>query len=127
MAVNTRVIMAIITIFLLLSIGTVYLHETEDWTYTDSFYYSTMLLTTIGDNSFELTHDYSKLFISFYALFGIGIMLYVLSSVVGSFIFNHEKDFAAWFKRFRKPQVVPIKDVKSEVKKEIKKELKKKK
>lgn len=119
--------MAVITIFFLLGIGTTYFHETENWTYTDSFYYSTMMLTTIGDNSFELTDNHAKLFVSFYALFGIGIMLYVLSSVVGSFIFNHEKDFAAWFKRFRKPKVVAIKEVKSEVKKEIKKELKKKK
>ncbi len=72
----------IVTIFLL--IGTFYYHNIEQWSYTDSFYFSTMTLTTVGYGDLVPTQNATKLFTSFYAIFGIGMMLYVIISVISA-------------------------------------------
>ena len=73
----------IIIIIALLTIGTFYLHFSEDWSYVDSFYFSTITLTTIGYGDLYPSKDSTKIFISLYAMFGIGIMLYALGSIIG--------------------------------------------
>ena len=86
-----KIYYALVLVVLLLSIGTVYYHATENWSIVDSFYFSTMTLTTVGFGDLAPTTDQTKIFTSIYALFGIGVMLYILSSVIGIFILSQEK------------------------------------
>jgi hypothetical protein len=88
-----RLIYAFVLVALLLGLGTVYYSFAESWSYVDSFYFSTITLTTIGFGDLAPTTDASKMFTAFYALIGIGVMLYILSSVIGVFIFKQEKHF----------------------------------
>jgi len=95
-----RLEFAFMLVAILLLIGTAYYRISEGWSFVDSFYFSTMTLTTIGFGDLVPTNDGSKIFTSFYALFGIGIMLYILSSVMGMLIFKQERRFSKAFNFF---------------------------
>ena len=100
--IKKKIIFAIALIVLLLGIGTVYYNLVEGWTLIDSFYFSTMTLTTIGYGDITPTTGAAKIFTSLYALFGIGVMLYVLTSVIGVLIFRREPHFGRLFMNLRK-------------------------
>ncbi len=70
----------------LLLIGSFYFNQTEGWSYTDSFYFSTMTLTTVGYGDLVPSMPHTKMFTAFYTLIGIGAMLYVLGSVTNVII-----------------------------------------
>lgn len=97
-----RIIFASLLVATLLSIGTVYYNHEEGWSHVDAFYFSTMTLTTIGYGDLAPTTQGAKIFTSFYAIFGIGIMLYILSSVIGVFIFKQERRVTKAFKFIKK-------------------------
>lgn len=88
-----RLYFIITILIILLGIGTVFYSYAEGWSFIDSFYFSTITLTTIGYGDLAPTTDVTKIFTAFYAIFGIGIMLYVLSSVIGAFVFKQEINF----------------------------------
>lgn len=104
-----RIYYAATVVMLLLALGTIYYMLVEGWHPIDSFYFSTMTLTTIGLGDIVPMTPWGKLFTSFYALLGIGIMLYILSSVIGVFIFKQERYFDKIF--------FPMKKIKKEEKK----------
>ena len=109
-----------------MSLGTIYFNQTENWSYVDSFYFSTMTLTTIGFGDLVPTRDDTKIFTSFYAMFGIGIMLYFLGSVIGGYFSNKERLFERIINRLRNLSfILKPKKGKKEVKLEIKKYKKK--
>ena len=93
---------ATVVAIILIIIGTFYFHNIEKWSYTDSFYFTTITLTTIGYGDLTPTTAASKIFTSFYAIFGVGIMIYLLSSVIGTFIFRQEERFKNIFSSFKK-------------------------
>lgn len=97
-----RISFAIVLIVVLLGIGTAYYNMIEGWSAIDSFYFSTMTLTTIGYGDLAPTTDAAKIFTSIYAIFGIGVMLYVLTSVIGVLIFRQEPHFGRLFMNLRK-------------------------
>ena len=78
-----KVKLALIILIVLLGFGTFYFSETEDWSKTDAFYFSTMTLTTIGYGDYIPTTNVNKIIVSFYAIAGVGIMFYIFSSIVG--------------------------------------------
>src|SRR3989344_3461624 len=78
---NERAALLIIAILLLL--GTSFFHSVENWSFIDSFYFSTITLTTVGYGDLAPTKDISKIFVSLYSILGIGVMLYTLGSIIG--------------------------------------------
>ena len=87
----TKITSVLIIAVFLLGVGTVYFHETEGWSYIDAFYFSTMTLTTIGYGDLAPTTNMTKIFTSFYAIFGIGLMLYILSSILHLYLVKEEE------------------------------------
>jgi voltage-gated potassium channel Kch len=65
---------------LVLGTGTVVYHYVEDWSWVDSFYFSSVTLTTVGFGDFVPTTDASKLFTVFYIFSGISIVGAALSA-----------------------------------------------
>ncbi len=83
---NLLIIITILAV--ILGIGTAFYHYSEGWSLVDAFYFSTITLTTIGYGDLAPTTDGAKIFTAFYAIFGIGLMLYFVRSVIGSFFFG---------------------------------------
>ncbi len=83
---NLLIIITILAV--ILGIGTAFYHYSEGWSLVDSFYFSTITLTTIGYGDLAPTTDGAKIFTAFYAIFGIGLMLYFVRSVIGTFFFE---------------------------------------
>ena len=57
----------------MLAIGTLSYHYLEDWSWTDSFYFTVCTLTTIGYGDLHPTSDSSRLFTAVFALAGVGV------------------------------------------------------
>ena len=93
MKINKHVFFALFLSLIFLSGGTFYFHSVENWSPVDSFYFSTMTLTTIGYGDFVPTMDESKIFVSIYAILGVGIMLYLLGSIIAAFLVDQEDRF----------------------------------
>lgn len=96
---QSKIAYALATIFVLIFLGTVYFNEAEEWSYVDSFYFSTMTLTTIGYGDITPTQNATKIFVSIYAIFGIAVMLYVLGSIIGKSLVEQEQVFHRLFTR----------------------------
>ncbi|MBD3310827.1 two pore domain potassium channel family protein [Candidatus Woesearchaeota archaeon] len=90
---HEKILFSILMVTILLGFGTIFYSQTEAWSYIDALYFSTMTLTTVGYGDLVPTTPVSKLVTSVYAILGIGIMLYLLISVVGEYIFKQEKYF----------------------------------
>lgn len=121
-----RLFYTAIILAVLIGIGTVYYAYAESWSYVDSFYFSTMTLTTVGYGDLVPTTPASKVVTALYALLGVGVMLYILSSVLGVFIFKQESKFERIFSHDRKREK-EIKRQETEIKRkaeEIEKDLK---
>ncbi|MBI2105858.1 two pore domain potassium channel family protein [Candidatus Woesearchaeota archaeon] len=84
-------------IVLLLMIGTFYLHYSENWSYVDSFYFSTITLTTVGYGDLYPSKDSTKIFVSIYAIVGISVMLYALGSIIGAHTIKQGENFHKLF------------------------------
>ncbi len=57
-----------------LGMGTVVYRFIEDWTWVDSFYFSSITLTTVGFGDLTPTSDLSKIFTVFYIFGGISLI-----------------------------------------------------
>ena len=86
-----RITSALLMLILLLSIGTFIFHKTESWSYVDSFYFSTMTITTIGYGDFVPTTTFGKIFISIYSILGIALMLFVFSIIIKIYLREQNK------------------------------------
>jgi hypothetical protein len=92
-------------VVILLIGGTIFFHELEGWSYVDAFYFSTMTLTTIGYGDLAPTSDFTKIITSFYAILGIGAMLYFLALAAGLFLARQKRYLSGVLgsvERFRK-------------------------
>jgi len=65
---------------LVLATGTVVYHFIEDWNWVDSFYFSSVALTTVGFGDLAPSTDASKLFTVFYIFSGISLIGAVLNA-----------------------------------------------
>jgi len=65
---------------LVLATGTLVYHYVEDWSWVDSFYFSSVALTTVGFGDLVPTTDASKLFTVFYIFSGVSLIGAVLNA-----------------------------------------------
>ena len=70
----------------LLAAGTLSFNYLENWSYLDSFYFTTTTLLTIGYGDLVPTNDASKLATVAFALSGVTTFLYGLSVVTSHYI-----------------------------------------
>ncbi len=63
-----------LAVALMLVTGTVVYHSLEDWSWVDSFYFSSVAVTTVGFGDIAPSKDASKLFTVGYVFFGIAVI-----------------------------------------------------
>lgn len=68
-------------VFVILLIGTFFYHKVEGWRWIDSFYFSSMSLTTVGYGDLTPQTDIGKIFTVFYIFSGVGVILGFITSV----------------------------------------------
>jgi hypothetical protein len=71
-------LIATLTVSLLL-VGTLVFHEVEGWSYLDSYYFSSIALTTVGFGDFAPKTSAGKLLTVFYIFAGIGLLVALLT------------------------------------------------
>ncbi|MBW3021113.1 potassium channel family protein [Candidatus Woesearchaeota archaeon] len=84
--IDEKLVHPFIVVVLFILIGVFFYHYAEGWTYSDSFYFTAMTITTVGYGDLVPTTTHSKLFTAFYAMFGITLMLYIISDIVMVFL-----------------------------------------
>lgn len=58
----------------MLTVGTIFYHFEEGWSWVDAFYFSAIAVTTVGFGDFVPTTDASKLFTVGYIFVGVAII-----------------------------------------------------
>ncbi len=72
------IVYPILTLALLLALGTEAYHQLEGWSRLDALYFSTVTLTTIGYGDLAPKTDAGKLFTVGFVLVGVSVFLYIL-------------------------------------------------
>lgn len=93
MAMNPKLKIAITSLIMLMVIGTLFYHFSEGWRFIDSFYFTTVTLTTVGYGDLHVTKDISKLFTAVFAVIGISITLYSLTIIGSDYFSRRESEF----------------------------------
>jgi hypothetical protein len=73
----------VLTIFVIIGIGTIAYQRIEGWSMIDSAYFSTTTLATIGFGDVAPKTDAGKVFTICYIIGGVSVMLYELSQIGG--------------------------------------------
>jgi voltage-gated potassium channel len=84
-------IAAISALSILLLVGTLTYHSLERWSFIDSFYFSVTTLATVGYGDLYPTTSFSRLFTSFYILFGTTIALASIALIGTKYLEKREK------------------------------------
>lgn len=82
----------LITVLVFLGVllgGTFFFHHMEGWRFLDSAYFVVMTVTTIGYGDFVPRTDVGKIFTIFYSFFGVGVALYLLSTLSSNIFKKH--------------------------------------
>src|SRR5215813_4504695 len=83
---RARIRLGLVAVALMVVIGTIVFHLLEGWSIPDSLYATAQTVTTVGFGDIVPHTFYGRLFASFFMLFGVGIVLYALTSTVQSII-----------------------------------------
>lgn len=89
---DTKLKIAITSLLLLLVTGTIFYKNLEHWSWTDSFYFTSITLTTIGYGDIAPVTQIGKLFTAFFAIFGVAITLYALTIIATGYFTARERD-----------------------------------
>jgi len=65
----------LISLILMLTLGTILFHFVENWRWLDSLYFCVTTLTTVGYGDFSPQTDAGKIIFIFYILSGLGILI----------------------------------------------------
>ena len=85
-----KVSAALSTLAVFLGTGTIAYHFLEGWTWTTSFYFSVVTLSTVGYGNLYPTTTASQLFTSFYILIGVAAVVASLG-IIGSAILDRRE------------------------------------
>lgn len=72
---------AALTILTLIVGGTIIFHYLEDWSWTDSFYFTGVSLLTIGYGDLVPTTNLSKILVVFFGFASVGLVFYFVSLI----------------------------------------------
>jgi hypothetical protein len=86
-----QITMIIIVIIVYIVIGASIIRKLEDWTYLDAFYFTTIMMTTIGYGDVTPKSKGGRIFYCFFAVLGLGLLA-ILFGFVGQAIFTRIKD-----------------------------------
>lgn len=76
----------LVSVAVLLTIGTLFYSTVEGLRVLDAFYFSFITLATIGYGDFVPVHDISKIFTIIYSIFGIGLLSIMVGIVARQFL-----------------------------------------
>ncbi len=82
---------SLLILSLLLGIGTVFYSQTEHWSLLDSLYFSVTTMATVGFGDLHPTTPGSKIFTIFYIFIGVGLGVFILSTIAKNLIQGREK------------------------------------
>lgn len=88
---RTKIVVALSTLFIWLSFGTMSYHYIEHWTWVASFYFSVTTLTTVAYGDLHPTTEFSRLFTAFYILSGVSVVLASLGVIGSQYIESRER------------------------------------
>lgn len=80
-----------VLVVLTLLAGTLFYWQIEGWTLLDSFYFSSITLTTVGYGDLSPVTDAGKLFTVFYLFTGIGLIVTFLNAVANAAVEQREE------------------------------------
>lgn len=75
----------------IISIGTVFYHYIEEWSWIDAAYFSVITLTNIGFGDYSPATDLGKLFTIGYVISGVGVILGFINAVYHHYKFQNKK------------------------------------
>ena len=78
---DNQFIIMLVSVLVILSIGTLFYHTFEKWRYIDSLYFSVTTLATVGYGDFHPITDLGKAFTMGYILVGVGELLAFINLV----------------------------------------------
>ena len=64
-------------------------HRVEDWNLFESFYFSVLMLTTVGYGDFTPQTVAGRAFTVFYVLVGLGIVVALMTQIAGHVVAAH--------------------------------------
>ncbi len=88
---DVKLKLAIYTLFFLIATGTFFYHFAEGWGYIDSFYFTSITISTIGYGDLYPTTTTGKIFTSFFAFAGVSIAFYALAVIGADYFARREK------------------------------------
>ncbi len=83
---GTKIVIALSSVVFLLLLGTVVYHYFEGFTWIDSFYFTSMTVTTIGYGDHVPTTPFTKLFTVFIAFAGVGLVFYSITMMAAEYV-----------------------------------------
>ena len=87
----SKFVTSMVTLIVILTVGTTFYSLVENWSFVDSLYFSVATIATVGYGDLHPTSDYSKVFTIIYIFIGAGFGLYVLTLFSKSLIAGREK------------------------------------
>ena len=93
-----------VLVLVTLAAGTLFYWQIEGWSLLDSFYFSSITLTTVGYGDLTPETDAGKLFTVFYLFTGIGLIVAFLNAVARAAVQQREEGRASSGRRNRPPQ-----------------------
>lgn len=75
----------VLCVLILLS-GTIFYHGVEGWAWIDAFYFSAMMVSTVGQSDLSPQTEIGKIFTVLYIFIGVGIFVLLFSQLARALV-----------------------------------------